>query len=419
MSKKVYYIIGAVVVLLGVIGFFVFKTPAQATTGNALVGTVKIGDIAKTVTATGVISQPQSYNLTFSGQGAKIAKVNVSVGDKVKAGDVLAQADLTTLNMQLTQAQTNLNSAKAKLDQVKSGATAADIASANAAVVGAQSALVKAQDTYNTTPNEVNKAALDSANANLVSAQAAFSAKQSAPTSYDLATSQAAYDQTVASYNIAKQNVADATLKAPIDGIIVAQNGKAGETVGQLPVVALESTRSDMQINSSIDETDISSVKVGQDVDVTLDSYPGKKLTGKVSLISPQAQTQSNVTFFNVVIAVTNQDDMLKTGMNANIAILVSNVKNVVTVPSEAIKGNDKFKFVLLANSGTAKPQRTRVEVGTDNGILTEIKSGLQDGDKVILGYTSGNSTSTSTSTSQQKSKSSSPFGGIGRGSKG
>ena len=411
MSKKAYYIAGAVVILLGIIGYLALKSPAKAATGEAITSDVKRGDVVKMITATGTIQQPQTYNLTLKGQGPKLTKVNVGVGDKVKAGDILAQGDLTTLNLQLAQAQSNLNTAKSNMDKVKAGPTTTEIASLNASLAKAQSDYVKMQDSYNSNPTVVNKAAMDASKASLDSAQAALDAKKATPTTYDLQSVQAAFDQAQQNYNIAKQNVADATLVAPIDGIIVAQNGKAGEIVGTLPVVTLQSTSNDMQIQSSIDETDIGFVKLGQETVITLDPYPGKKFKGKVVLVSPIAKTLSNVTYFDIIISVTNENDMLKTGMNANIGIQVADVKNVIAVSSEAVKEDSDGKYVQIIDPSSTRPTKANVEIGIDNGALAEVKSGLQVGDKVLLGY--------KVTSSQQTTKSSSPFGGGGKGMRG
>lgn len=477
LSKKTYYIIGAVVVVLGVFGFFIFKAPAKSALGNAITEQVTQADINKKITATGTIQQSQTVGLNFISSGLKITKVNVAVGDKVKAGDVLAQADTTNLNIQLEQAEAQMNTAKAALDQIKAGPSAADMAAAQAQVARAQSSQVAAQAAYNINPSDATKqASLNSANADLASAQAALAAKQAGPNSYDVQAKQAAYDQAVASFNQSRQNLAGATIVAPWDGVVISQNGKVGDLAGQgssggsgsgsgngggnssgsysggssnsassatasavsssNAVVTLQSTSADMQVISAIDETDISSVQVGQDVQVTVDSYPGKVFNGKVAQIAPQAITQSNVTYFNVTISVTNENDMLKTGMNSNVAILVASKKNVLAVPSEAVKeDNNNKKYVMVYDPAAKRPQRVSVDIGIDDGTMAEVKSGLNDGDKVVIGYRATTSQSTqskggfslfggnrnggSRSGSGNSGGSSSGGGGFGGGSRG
>lgn len=443
MSKKTYYIIGAVVVILGVIGFFIFKSPAKSAMGNAITEQVTQADINKKITATGTIQQSQTVSLNFSTSGLKITKVNVAVGDKVKTGDVLAQADTTNLNIQLQQAEAQMNTAKAALDQVKAGPTAVEISGAQAQVAKAQADQVTAQQAYNSNPSDpIKQAALASANANLVSANATLAAKQAGPTTYDLQTKQAAFNQAQANYNQARQNIAGATIVAPWDGIVLSQNGKVGDIAGQggsgsssnssssnsnssgggnsassaiatvsgssNAVVTLQSTSADMQVVSAIDETDISSVQVGQDVQVTVDSYPGKIFKGKVAQIAPQAVTQSNVTYFNVTISVTNENDQLKTGMNSNVAILVASKKDVLAVPSEAVKeDNNNNKYVMVFDPAAKRVQRVKVDIGIDDGAMAEVKSGLEDGNKVVIGYPSA-----TTQSSQSKGGFGGMFGG-------
>ncbi|HWJ03810.1 MAG TPA: biotin/lipoyl-binding protein, partial [Verrucomicrobiae bacterium] len=114
-----------VIILVGGVWYYKKKT-ANSTPSSYLTGEVKRGNISKTINATGTIQFPSQYNLSFTGKG-KITKVNVAVGDSVKAGQVLAEIDSTAANQQVLQAKASLTQAQIKLDQLKAGATQADL----------------------------------------------------------------------------------------------------------------------------------------------------------------------------------------------------------------------------------------------------------------------------------------------------
>ena len=178
---------------------------------------------------------------------------------------------------------------------------------------------------------------------------------------------------------------------------------------------------------------DIAQVKVGQIVDVTLDAYPDVHNSGAVSVMAVQGTIVSNVTTFVVTVAVDKASDLLRAGMNANIKIVVAEAKNVLIVPSEAIKTRGDKKSVLTpttsssvgqanpaAQAGTTPKSTTNtgstrtslngqsvpVEIGLDDGTNVEIKSGIKEGQEVITG--------TSSSTAAKAATAGFSFGGGG-----
>ena len=161
-------------------------------------------------------------------------------------------------------------------------------------------------------------------------------------------------------------------------------------------------------MDASIDQSNITQVKAGQKVDITLDAYPNEHISGTVSLVALQGTIVSNVTTFTVTAMVDQVTDLLRAGMNANIDIAESEATNVLTVPSEAIKTSGTMKQVIvpvttIANTpAQARPatQNVTVEVGLDDGTNVEIKSGLKEGQEVVIGTSSSTTTTTTKSSS-------------------
>ena len=205
-------------------------------------------------------------------------------------------------------------------------------------------------------------------------------------------------------------------------------------------------------MDASIAQSDIAQVKVGQKVDITLDSNPDQHISGTVSLVALQGTIVSNVTTYTVTVTVDQANDLLRAGMNANVSIIVAEVKNVLTVPSEAVKTIGTRTGVMVPlTPGTSAGQATTagqtttqpnnaagagsastgsagagywqmqalqtvqrsatcqfipVVIGLDDGTNVEIKSGLTEGQEVIIG--------TRSSTTAAKATSGSLLGGGG-----
>ena len=147
-----------------------------------------------------------------------------------------------------------------------------------------------------------------------------------------------------------------------------------------------------MQIEVSVSEADIGKIQEGQKAEYTLDGYPDETFVGTVSQVRLNPTTVSNVTTYTVVVAVNNDEQILKPGMNANVTIITQNKENVLCVPNMALKYvpenvTEKFQehgvWVLNDNR---KPERITVKIGLKDGDYTEVESDkLKEGMKVLV----------------------------------
>ena len=129
---------------------------------------------------------------------------------------------------------------------------------------------------------------------------------------------------------------------SPVDGIVVSRNVDVGQTVAasfQTPTLfSIAQDLTKMQIDTNVDEADIGKVKVGQDVEFTVDAYPDITFKGKVWQVRNAPITVQNVVTYDVVIQVDNPELKLKPGMTANVSIIVSIKKDVLKIPNAALR---------------------------------------------------------------------------------
>jgi macrolide-specific efflux system membrane fusion protein len=183
------------------------------------------------------------------------------------------------------------------------------------------------------------------------------------------------------------------TVTAPFAGILTQVNGVPGQPSSASTAGASTTTTaapnfdlvddSELHIDVNVSESDAANVKVGQAATITLDSVPGQALQGTVQRVNPVATTTSNVTAFPVRIVLAPTTATVRPGANATVQIVTARVTNVLTVPSRAVQTiNGQQAVTVLFNGSTfLVPVRT----GLTDGRNTEITSGLNEGDTVVL----------------------------------
>jgi len=257
--------------------------------------------LKSTVSATGALNAVRTVQVGTQVSG-QIAQLFVDFNDKVHKGQLLARIDPTLQQQAVQDAQAQLEKAQAQLKQ--------------------------AQDEYNR-----NKQLLD---ARVITASE-FGTVQS-----NFSVEQATVKSAQIALDRAKQQLSYTNIYAPIDGVIVERNVDVGQTVAaslsapQLFLIAND--LSEMQILASVDESDIGSIKVGQPVSFTVQSYPNQTFTGQVSQVRLQSTTQDNVVNYTVVVGVKNTQNKLLPGMTATVQFTTASADNVLIVPNAALR---------------------------------------------------------------------------------
>ena len=176
---------------------------------------------------------------------------------------------------------------------------------------------------------------------------------------------------------------------APLAGSIILKNVVEGQTVGQGTVLYAMSDQ--LIVLASVDESDVGKVKLGQPVKITLDAYPDKPVRGRVFQILDEGKNVSNVITYGVKIRPDRIPSFFKSQMTANISIEISRKERALMIPSRAITVDPSGNTAVITDMKDGKPVYRRIETGSDSGNRTEVLSGLEEGDKVLVsdrGYT-------------------------------
>jgi RND family efflux transporter MFP subunit len=230
---------------------------------------------------------------------------------------------------------------------------------AQQAVTSATTALTNAQNAASVAAQPVTPAQIDADNAAIASAQASLANAQ--------------------------QALSEATIVAPVDGVVAQVNISAGKTTTTSAStsgdIVLESANS-FEVSGQVSDTQISEVKLNQQALVTPAGQTAS-LAGKVNQITPMATVTQGVATFPVNVLITQQSPDLYAGASATVQIIVKQATNVLTVPTSSVHSAGSFSFVDVLQSG--KSVRKLVTLGASSGIYTEVTSGLQPGDEVIV----------------------------------
>jgi HlyD family secretion protein len=200
------------------------------------------------------------------------------------------------------------------------------------------------------------------------------------------------------------------TIVAPMAGIVINLEIEEGEIVtsgrsafSQSPPIMQIVDLSQMVVKTSINEVDMEKLKLGQKAEIEIRAYQDRVYSGEVREVSPSGQPRDNIIYFEVVIAVLGSPEELRPGMTADVNIIVSEKKDVLLLPIEAVKTerergaegrSDRRYYVMLAQNGkksepaktgSAEGVKTYVEVGEQNDMSIEILSGLSEGDQVFV----------------------------------
>jgi multidrug efflux pump subunit AcrA (membrane-fusion protein) len=423
----------------------VFAQPAAAAIRTA---TADRGSVTSAVSGTGSLVPAGRMNVSFKLAGT-LTEVDVKVGDRVTAGAVLARIDSSTQQAALAQAQASLASAQANLQSTQSPVTAAQLVQLQHQLSGAQQnyndtvASVNAQnqadatsvandqarvnaDCPNGLPCSQDKAQLANdqtkQNMDAISGQSRINAAAQQITSArdnltvqtqvkpnSVAAAQAQVASAQAQVQAAQLALNETTLAAPTSGVVVSISGVPGESVagggsgataqapGSLaPLAASSSTGSGASTgfmviddNSSyiavmpFAETDAARLTANQTASLTFDAIPNLTISGHVLGVSPSATVVSNVVDYYVSFVLNRADPRLREGMTANVAVIVAQVDNAVRVPNAAVHTQGGATMVTVLTNGQQVP--TEVVTGVVGDTYTEIKAGLNDGDRVVL----------------------------------
>jgi multidrug efflux pump subunit AcrA (membrane-fusion protein) len=365
--RRVWIACGAVAVVAVAVTGYALARDGNGEAVAATTARVRRGTVVSTVSAAGTIQALQSRSLSFA-TGGTLTEVAVRPGDVVGAGAVLARIDPTAAQSAVDSAQDDVNNAAADLDQAEAEADAAEKAAAAATAAAATTAPSTrasgaAGPTRGTQGNQGNQA--NQANQRAQSASALLSAQQRLNNAkLALAQAQARLDGTV--------------ITAPIGGRILAVNGAVGAQA-QSNVVTLAG-EGDVAVRAQVTEAEVAALATGQPATISLPDRDEADLTGKVGQIDPAGTVSNRLVRYAAVITFDRAPDALLYGQSATVVVTTRSVENVLYVPATAVSDG----AVMVKVGG--RTERRAVEVGLRGDVNTEIRSGLTEGDEVLIG---------------------------------
>jgi HlyD family secretion protein len=301
-------------------------------------------------------------------------------------------SDLRSAEHRVAQARASRASAKQKLETL-AAEQSAELAAARARVAQAKAQWENAQanriqDTLKQDDVAAARAAVQQAQAALAQAQA--NAIQVQVRAADIATARATVASSAARLQNAETQFEQTVITAPRAGVVLQKYVEQGTIISSGVSAFSEGTSivqlgdiSRMFVEVLVDEADIGSVDIDQQVDIVVDAYPDELFEGKVTRIDPRAETTQNVTTIKVTVEVDNPDARLKPGMNASCDFVVERAENVLVVPAEAVKEDERGGAMVTVLQGEQQIPR-KVVTGISSGEVTEIKSGLTEGELVV-----------------------------------
>jgi HlyD family secretion protein len=310
------WLIGAVV-LAGAIAVAVLVARARGQEAGVQYRTdeVRRGNLTVSVTATGVLKPITQVNVGTEISGI-VDQVAVDFNDHVRVGQVLATINTDRLSAQAHQGRASLESARA------------EVLTAQAILEDAERAAGRARELFER--QLVPQSERDAAETALKKAEAA------------LASARARVVQSEASLNAIEADLRKATIRSPIDGIVLDRQVDPGQTVAasfQTPVLfTLARDLSRMTLNVNVDEADIGTVQAGQDGTFTVDAYPNHAFRSRVIDVRSTPKTVSGVVTYETILSVDNSELLLRPGMTATAAITVTHLTDALLVPNAALR---------------------------------------------------------------------------------
>ncbi|GAC1695575.1 MAG: hypothetical protein NVS9B6_01450 [Candidatus Limnocylindrales bacterium] len=285
--------------------------------------------------------------------------------------------DLQALQNTLTTEQQLASATKAKIAQAGTSVGTITDAVTGTLVSSLQGVAATQERTTST---------LLSAQNSLQSAQLSLQKTAASAKSFDIAASYASVLAQQANLESAQNNLLNATLKAPSAGVVASVSGQIGEFVSgggvTNPFILLADTTG-VALHGTIGEADVAKLRLGQVATLTVDAVGTGRMTGKVSALDPIATIAQGVPVYGIDVLIDIPNPQLRPGMSGTAAIIIASRQNVLTVPNLAVRTANGRRSVQLLKDGQAVD--TDVTFGISNETVTEVTTGLQEGDTVVL----------------------------------
>jgi HlyD family secretion protein len=384
--------LGGVVLLLGLLAVTGVFRAAKPIPPEKIVTTER-GDVARSVVARGKIEPLSRVGIKSKANGI-IKALLADAGEPVSQGQVLAELDKEDLEAQVRGAKASRDAEEANLQAAIAFEAKARIEAANPELEFIRRDYERAQGLFK--EKIASQQQLDDAERalqvsrnrqQLLDATVDTAAAQTQQARARVAAAKAAVDR-------AEETLGYATIRAPINGIVLLRPTEVGDAVSSLlnlgsaaSLIMILGDTSSVYIKGDVDEADVGKIALEQRVRTKVESYPNETFDGVVKRIAPMGKDQNNVTTFEVRVTISNPQGKLRVGMTANAEIVLEERKNVLLVPETAlVYEKDKSIWAQRLAPGTRQGWRkVPVKIGISNGQRTEVTEGLKEGDQLVL----------------------------------
>lgn len=389
-------------------GFFAYQATGQRESKRQRPRTQTVAartqNLSVKVTASGSVIPVQEVNLSPKMSG-RLVKLFVDQGDRVEAGQVVAQMDDRDIQAQVRQQKANVELAGARLAEARAGSRSEEIAQAQAQVAAAQSQVNLTQERTVRYQNlfrqgAIAKDQLDEVLANAQSAQANLQQTQKRVEELRNGTRIEQVDQAeaqLAQAEAALQSVQvqaeDMSIRSPLSGIVSQKYANVGAFVtpttsasatSSATSTSIVAVASNLEVLAKIAETDIAQIKMGQAVEIQADAFPGQIFKGRVRLVAPSAVVEQNVTSYQVRVTLGTGQQTLKAGMNVDLNFVGDRLKDALVIPTVAIVTQQGKTGVMVADD-KQQPQFRPVTIGVSQDEDTQVLQGLELGEQVFV----------------------------------
>ncbi|MGD1865142.1 MAG: efflux RND transporter periplasmic adaptor subunit [Phormidesmis sp.] len=421
------WIIGIGTVGLIAVGAIAFSTNRNKLDYDLDTLTVPVESTELTVriTASGEVEPIRTVNLSPKSAGI-VQELFVEQGDRVSQGDLIARMDNDQLNAQIVQNAAGVAEARAQLDDALNGASGTDIGQAEASVASARAQLTDARARLALSESDLDRsrrlfeqgaisrsdldrainenrsasAGIDQAIARVNEAEERLADQQDGNDQETIAQAEARLLRAQGQLQAVEVQLSDTQVRAPFDGIVTQRFASEGafvtptataSDVTSATSTAIVAIANGLEVIAEVPEADISSINVGQSVEIQADAYPEETFDGEVRLIAPEAIERQNVTVFQIRVQLLEGIDQLRSNMNVNATFIGDELAGALVIPAVSIITQGGESGVLVPGKD-GQAQFEPVVLGAPVGDRIQVTDGLEEGDRVFIDLPPGQS---------------------------
>jgi multidrug efflux pump subunit AcrA (membrane-fusion protein) len=393
--KNLIFVILIVVIAVGAVGIRNHaknkKVETKQEIKNVKTQKITLGSISSNVEYAGSL-KPAKEVIVLPKNGGKVASVKVNVGDKVTAGQVLYTLDTDELQASLQAQQAALDGANADLEKTSDSSQAQQVSQAEQTAGKAQVQFSSAEDNYNKmqklyATGAVSKKELDDSKTqydndsiDLKTAQDNLSLLENKIGPQSTRSAAAKVEQSQAGVNTAQIQINGATITSPISGVVSAKDIEVGKIASSQSGSVTVIDSSTLTAEITVPDKMIAKIKVGQSVPVTINALDGKKITGVIDTISPDADSKNNC--YTVKAKIDNANGDMNSGMFVKVSLEAESKDNVLSVPNQAIKTENGVDYIYLVEN--SKIKKVAVTTGISNDTFTEVSGNVKQSDDIL-----------------------------------